>query len=338
MQGDRIVSGEERVSQSCPPQSFQGRRLIGKVLLLSLPVMLLMAGLFSFLPRNPVSYFHGFTLKDRLLGAARSPKVILLGCSNLAFGIDSAAIQRAFGCDVVNMGLHGGLGLSFVVNSVDPRRLHHGDTVVMALEYGSFRAGTYQGNVTVGELVFEVPHAAACLGYEHVPTLCEGLGRVCWLRLLKTLQRTPFETNLVYNAMAFNRYGDVVSHLTLDTNKVTAPPAAVSTQISYRLDPSSRAGRKMAHFVRSLEANGVRVVFVPPCLREQEYLAGRENINANYEILRTMFPGRVLSKPEEFVFGAEYCFDTEYHLNARGREMRTDKLIACLREADANSR
>ena len=41
------------------------------------------------------------------------PKIVLLGHSSLAFGIDSERIEEAFGMPVVNMGLHGGNGNAF---------------------------------------------------------------------------------------------------------------------------------------------------------------------------------------------------------------------------------
>lgn len=41
------------------------------------------------------------------------PKIVLVGDSNLAFGINSEDIEDAFNMPVVNMGLHGGLGSIF---------------------------------------------------------------------------------------------------------------------------------------------------------------------------------------------------------------------------------
>ena len=85
--------------------------LTTKILLLILPVLLVTAVLFLVLPRNPTSYLHGFRLKDDLLRTTPGPKIILVGGSNFAFGIDSQALSREFGVNVVNTALLGGLGL-----------------------------------------------------------------------------------------------------------------------------------------------------------------------------------------------------------------------------------
>ena len=48
--------------------------------------------------------------KVQRLESIHEPKIVLIGDSNLAFGIDSEKIEEAFDMPVVNMGLHGGLG------------------------------------------------------------------------------------------------------------------------------------------------------------------------------------------------------------------------------------
>jgi hypothetical protein len=35
----------------------------------------------------------------------------------------------------------------------------------------------------------------------------------------------------------------------------------------------------------------------------------------------------VISKPDDYCFPKSYFYDTAYHLNASGRELRTEKLI-----------
>ncbi len=62
-------------------------------------------------------YTQGFnaSLLDKVarLQSIQGPKIVLLGNSNLAFGVNSEAIEAAMGMPVVNMGLHGGVGNAF---------------------------------------------------------------------------------------------------------------------------------------------------------------------------------------------------------------------------------
>src|SRR5690606_26128837 len=64
-------------------------------------------------------------------------RVVLVGGSNLAFGIDSKAIEAAVGCPVVNMGMNGYFGVRFMLEEVAPR-LRAGDVVVLAFEWDNY--------------------------------------------------------------------------------------------------------------------------------------------------------------------------------------------------------
>ena len=51
--------------------------------------------------------------KIERLKSINEPKIILVGNSNLAFGIDSEKIEQEIGMPVVNLGFHGALGNAF---------------------------------------------------------------------------------------------------------------------------------------------------------------------------------------------------------------------------------
>jgi hypothetical protein len=60
------------------------------------------------------NYLAAVLEKDRLIRNTPSPKIILVGGSNLAFGIDSRMMQDSLGLRVVNMGLYAKLGLKYM--------------------------------------------------------------------------------------------------------------------------------------------------------------------------------------------------------------------------------
>lgn len=62
------------------------------------------------------SYQTSLTDKVRRLEEIEEPKVVLVGNSNVAFGIDSEKIEKAFDIPVVNLELHGDLGNAFHEN------------------------------------------------------------------------------------------------------------------------------------------------------------------------------------------------------------------------------
>ena len=61
---------------------------------------------FMVMPQYEGNYQAATQDKVRLLKQTKGPKIVLIGNSNLAFGIDSAQIEQAFGMPVVNMGVN----------------------------------------------------------------------------------------------------------------------------------------------------------------------------------------------------------------------------------------
>ena len=56
--------------------------------------------------------------KIQRLESIKEPKIILVGNSNVAFGINSKMIEDALGMPVVNLGLHGAMGNTFHENMI----------------------------------------------------------------------------------------------------------------------------------------------------------------------------------------------------------------------------
>ena len=316
------------------------RILATKISILILPVLLVLGALYCTLPRDPTSYFHVFNLKNNLLKITHSPKIVLVGDSNFAFGVDSCALSRALKMNVVNASLHAGLGPLYLLNMVEERTRANGDIIIISFEYSLYSSESdYGGDVTLCELIFEEPAAAKYIGIENMPVLLSGLGRVCGTRLMRMFNGLPFTENPIYNSKAFNAYGDVVSHLRLQARTNLPPHISPATAL-----PQNRRGfspvviRRLTRFIEHAESMGVHIYIVPAACRKKEYDAEKATIQEAYSHLKNIFPGKVLSDPEAFVFDNDCIFDTPFHLNNKGRDIRTEKLINIIRDAEIRMR
>ena len=144
--------------------------------------------------------------KIELLKTTSSPRLIFIGGSNLAFGLDSVKVSHHFGMPVVNMGLDAGFGLKYILNSTKPF-LKKNDIVVVAAEYELF----------VGELFDDPPELLKLAAVTHDFSLVR---RVKFSRILKSnhiifgwSNRSPPPQDSRYG---FNRYGDMVAHLIME--------------------------------------------------------------------------------------------------------------------------
>jgi hypothetical protein len=93
-------------------------RFVLEMLLFVLMQLALVSGLLHLFSdaraENPL--YASTVIKHKRLAAAPSPRLILVGGSNVLFGIDSAMIERETDFNPVNMGLIGGLRLEYMLN------------------------------------------------------------------------------------------------------------------------------------------------------------------------------------------------------------------------------
>ena len=118
------------------------RKLLIRLLILTLAIVLtgLAIGQYDTHVRDD-NYLAAVLEKDRLIRTTPSPKMILVGGSNLAFGIDSKMLQDSLGIRVVNMGLYAKLGLRYMLAQVRPY-IKTGDVVIVVPEYVSQLCGS----------------------------------------------------------------------------------------------------------------------------------------------------------------------------------------------------
>lgn len=87
-----------------------------------LVICLLFSILDIFVVKNQYSQGYTAALVDKIdrLKSIKEPKIIILGDSNLAFGINSKIIEEELKMPVINMGLHGGIGDAYYEALVRP--------------------------------------------------------------------------------------------------------------------------------------------------------------------------------------------------------------------------
>ena len=97
-----------------------------------------------------------FVKMGMLSKADRTPSMVLLGGSNVAFGFHSEMIEEAMGISVINAGLHAGIGLKMIVDDC-ARYLQKGDILVLSPEMDHFFGRTAYGEHALAFLYFLDP-------------------------------------------------------------------------------------------------------------------------------------------------------------------------------------
>lgn len=292
--------------------------------------------LLSFIFTPPVhveSGLYGNIDKVNRLANISSPKLIVIGGSNVSFGIDSQMMEDTLGMTVVNMGLHAGVGLRYMIDQVIPF-VKEDDVVLLCPEHAQF-GDMYHGNDKLLTLVHDVmPDTSTSLTPSAYYYLADEfpayIGSKCIKFLTFWLDRTQELKSDVYTRAQFNSYGDAVAHFGFPSKKVKIKV------MNFQLHTGVIAA--LNQYQETLEKKGAQLMVGHPALQNTCFQHSSDYIlkfNALLESDDVAFP--IITKQEDYVFDDSLFFDTIYHLTKEGREQRTKKLCADVKQALAVS-
>jgi len=296
--------------------------------------------------------------KHARLKQLHEPKIIFIGGSNLAFSLDSEMIECRTRCPVVNMAIHAGLGLRYMIEEVRPY-VNSGDIVVVVPEYEHFY-GNLNGDSQVWHVLALFPEAFRYMIspgqlWTLATTLPQSLGEG-WQRLM--LHFAPAAIHRIifpawpsrcvggdfFTRAAFNRYGDHIGHLgcppaqvlALETNgynrMIRSQRLADASMDTGFLDKSAFA--LLAEFANYVSARNARMVLTWPCLAPRLAKIYRLKIRAIQDLLQNYPEIEVWGTPKDAIVPDDDLYDTSYHLNAKGRLRRAELLLDLLHEWD----
>ncbi|MCD8131219.1 MAG: hypothetical protein LUE16_08085 [Lachnospiraceae bacterium] len=305
-------------------------KFIKKVLLAAafIGIILLAAVAFFFAVISP-QYLYGYqaAVLDKIerLESLDSPKIILVGNSNIAYGICSEDIEEAFGMSVVNLGLHGGLGNEFHENMAK-YNIQEGDLVILCHKSYSLEAGTVDWNL-VWITIENHFHLWKLVRPEDYLNALEALPKYIkssfylWLRGEGNVD----DTTTVYSRSAFNEYGDI-----------SYPRMELEYTFTYgSVDVPGVSDEEMER-VNQLNAycNDIGATLLIACypIADGEFTPDHSAYIEFWDEVCAAADCDVISDIEDYFFDYSYFYNTDLHLNDEGAKLRTAQLIEDLRE------
>jgi hypothetical protein len=262
------------------------------------------------------------TDKHRRLQELASPRLILVGGSNLAYGVNSERLAQLTGRNVVNMSVQGSLGARFMIAEV-AENLRAGDVVYVALEYEHFFRLPVDGESTLlrlltvnPELFRYVTPAQIAKLVPVVPEVLKENAESLAFQVINPLRKRP---NLRFQ---FDQYGDFVGHKDRAGPPLRLGRPARDWHLQHELVPL------LADFERKASVAGARVVFGYPSVAQS--LASQSMVTQVESALAGM---KVAGRPADFTYPDSYFYDTGYHLLYAHRDERTDRLASDLMRA-----
>lgn len=284
--------------------------------------------LFFFFPKpapaqDPV-YEAAILDKHRLLEQTRPPRLIFVGGSGLAFGLDSELIEKQIGMRVVNMGLHVGFGLRYMLSEVKPF-IRKGDVVIVISEYEPFFGSAFDGGFELAFIVMRFPECRQYItSWKQYVMIIKNSPMAIRASVYNQLSNQLFSTSFAYCRSAFNAHGDSLGHLNKER-----PGVFGRETINGPINPEAIAALNDLELYARVQ--GAKVFLIYPATEEKKYRHEEEKINLLARVFRKELKVPVLGTPGEDVFPEDHFYDTDYHLNARARQIRTQRVITRLK-------
>ena len=255
--------------------------------------------------------------KVKRLEAIDGPKIVLIGNSNLAFGMDSQKLELAFGMPVVNMGLHGGLGNAFH-ERMSMLNICEGDIYILC-HTGFSDDGTIFDKTLAWTTIENHINLWRLMDLGDIyPMMKEYpiyLKKCLELFVSRKGNELP---GGIYSRDVFNKYGDVVIERTSQytfTSPVNPPSINDIT-----IDRINKLNEKIT------EKGAVLLVAGYP-IGKGELTAPEEEFVKIQKILSERLACPVISDYRDYMFDYSLFFDTDLHLTTEGVTLRTQQLI-----------
>lgn len=294
-------------------------------LLLAGPAFLLACG-FGLPAQYDESFLGELSDKCALLEQSPAPRIVLVGGSSLAFGVDSALLEQEFpGYTVVNFGLYAALGTQLMLELSDGQ-FREGDIVILSPEQQAQTLSCYFNAEAAWQALDGDFALLARLDPSHFGALLGQYPYFAARKLNYFLQGEKPVPEGVYRHASFDSRGDVRA----DTPANIMPggwdrntPVLLEPQVT---DPDFVA---LVNGWAARAAEQGAQVYYRLCPMNAEAVQG--DPDAYYDYLRGKLDFPILGDPKACILDPAWFYDTNFHLNEAGRQLNTRTLARDLK-------
>lgn len=294
--------------------------------ILTLPIGMLAVG--SSLPTlYSESYYAQLAPMVERLKRAEGKKLVLVGGSNIAFGVDTAQLAAALpDYTVCPMGLYAAVGTSAMLDLSAPY-LGEGDIVVLAIEPSAQTFSTYFGANAFWKCaesdsslllnVDESKHADLVGAYtEYLQERCEIVRSQRYPKAEGVYAKSSFDEscNMIYERAGNKMSVGFDTSATVDFGGITLEEAFV-TQVNEYIKRAERRGATVYLSFSPVNESALT----------EKWEKGLEQF---YTLCAESFDCEIISDPEGYVMESGWFYDNNFHLNTAGSKLRTHRL-AC---------
>ena len=319
------------VAPDSPVSEEKRRHPFLRFLALLLAVLMILPLLVAAVVYTPDVYGETFlgalSPKLKRLRETEGKRIIVVGGSSVAFGLDSEMLKEYTGYEVVNFGLYATLGTRVMLD-LSRDAIREGDIVILAPELDKQTLSMYFNAEAVwqaagsdlsilsgidpdnySEMIAQVPAYLS----ETISRFVAGTGKI--------------SPSGIYRRDSFNEYGDIVY-----PREYNMMAAGYDVNQTVSLTKDLYDGEFLA-YLNAYIADAAKVgatVYYTFCPVNRDALAEgttAESIAEFYRFVSESIHCPVISDPNALLMDAGYFYDTNFHLNDAGVTVRTANLI-----------
>ena len=312
----------------------------GKTILFILTVILpfIIIGSITFcIPKQYSNTFlAGLSVKYHRLKSIDQPKIVVIGGSNVAFGLDSLTMEKYTGFSVVNFGLYATLGTKAMLD-LSKSSVNKGDIIVISPETDAQTMSLYYNGESMWQALDGDYGMLWDVGFDNFGPLLGAFFSYSNDKLNFYLDKSMPDPKGVYKKTSFNKLGDIIYERPYNsmllhydpTHQIMLDPSIVQDDFIEYLN-------RYAKYVRN---KGAKIYFSFPPMNRLALEKGstEASIYSFYEYLRDKLDFEIISDINDYILDKDYFYDTNFHLNDTGVRVRTSMLAGDILRYEGNA-
>ena len=300
-------------------------RFLAFLLIFALPIVAIGTVVFALPAQFEETFLGEFDRKVERLYAAEGEKIIFVGGSSLAFGLDAKLLSETLQRPVINFGLYATLGTKVMLD-YSKKAIEAGDIVVLAPEMNAQTWSLYFNAEAMWQAVDGHFGLLRYLDSEDVPAMLGGV----WKFAASKLKYMSADMNDlgIYSASSFDDYGFIRYNRDKDYNTMTG---GVDAGMPIDFD-TAMISEDFIEYVNDYIAYAQKkgaTVYLSACPMNEAALAAdltMEDLENYVAFLNDNFDCEILGDPNNMIYRTGYFYDSNFHLNSAGATVHTRQL------------
>lgn len=302
------------------------RRIIG-VLLVAVLFLLPFVSMTAFLFTSPTVYHNTFlaelSKKYERLNTVEGEKVVVIGGSSVAFGLNSKQLEQSIGMPVVNFGLYASLG-SKVMLDLSRNAINSGDIVVLAFEIDSQTLSMYFNADSMWQAVDCDYRLLKGIGTDDHGKMAGALFGYFKDKITFLKNGAP-DPEGVYNIESFDEFGDITYTREINIMSIGFDPNQMIALDD--INPNDDFVDYVNEYINYVQSKGAKVClsFCPinKMAIDEKRSADKKDFVSR---LNNEFHASYIGEIDNYIYDAKYFYDTNFHLNDYGSFIHTQQL------------